>query len=479
MQNENIKGSERLPEIIQGGMGVGVSSWRLAKTVSKLGQLGVVSGTAIDIVIARRLQIGDHGGHVQRAMSHFPWPDMSKRFLDDFFTKGGKSQEEPFKSFPMPVLQMKRSAVERLIVANFVEVFLAKEGHDGVVGINYLEKIQLPTLPSLFGAMLAGVDFILMGGGIPISIPGILDGLARLDPVKLKIDVEDNTQNYDYYSHFDPKEFCHGGLSELSRPRFLAIISSDILAKTLDRRAKGGVDGYIVEHYIAGGHNAPPRKIDRSNPEPPKEYSQKDLPDFSKIKAIGRPFWLAGGCASPEKIKDALELGAAGIQAGTVFAYSRESDMMPEIKQEVLQLCMDGKLKIITDFDASSTGYPFKVVDLENTVANMEKREKRKRVCDLGFLCHLYSKGETEVGYRCPAEPVNSYLKKGGSSDSTKGKICLCNGLIATIGLGQIRQYGTELPIITSGDDFSSVVNIVKKSSLDYSAKDVIDYLKS
>jgi len=479
MQNEKMQGSDKLPEIIQGGMGAGVSDWNLAKTVSKLGHLGVVSGTAIDTIIARRLQTGDHGGNIQRALKHFPWPDMAERFLDDFFIQGGKSPKEPFKLLPMTVLQMKRSAVERLIVANFVEVFLAKEGHDGLVGINYLEKIQLPTLPSLFGAMLANVDFVLMGGGIPISIPGILDGLSRLEAVEVKIDVENNSQNYNYHSYFDPKEFCYGELSELPRPRFLAIISSDILAKTLARRAKGSVDGYIVEHYTAGGHNAPPRKIDRSNPEPPQEYSEKDIPDFSKIKAIGRPFWMAGGCASPKKLRHALELGATGIQAGTVFAYSRESGMMPEIKQEVLKQCMDGRPKIVTDFKASSTGYPFKLVDLENTVANMEKREKRKRICDLGYLRHLYSKSESEVGYRCPAELVNSYLKKGGNIDLTQGKICLCNALIATIGLGQIRNDGVELPVVTSGDDFSSVANIIKKSSLNYGVKDVIDYLKS
>lgn len=38
----------QFPKIIQGGMGVGVSNWRLANAVSKLGQLGVVSGTALD-----------------------------------------------------------------------------------------------------------------------------------------------------------------------------------------------------------------------------------------------------------------------------------------------------------------------------------------------------------------------------------------------------------------------------------------------
>ena len=34
--------------IIQGGTGVGISDWRLARSVSCLGQLGVVSGTALD-----------------------------------------------------------------------------------------------------------------------------------------------------------------------------------------------------------------------------------------------------------------------------------------------------------------------------------------------------------------------------------------------------------------------------------------------
>ncbi|MGD8321328.1 MAG: hypothetical protein PVJ02_12765, partial [Gemmatimonadota bacterium] len=36
------------PVIIQGGMGVGISGWRLARAVSSRGQLGVVSGTALD-----------------------------------------------------------------------------------------------------------------------------------------------------------------------------------------------------------------------------------------------------------------------------------------------------------------------------------------------------------------------------------------------------------------------------------------------
>ncbi len=39
--------SKFLPLVIQGGMGVGVSNWRLARAVSSLGQLGVVSGAGV------------------------------------------------------------------------------------------------------------------------------------------------------------------------------------------------------------------------------------------------------------------------------------------------------------------------------------------------------------------------------------------------------------------------------------------------
>ena len=172
------------PAIIQGGMGAGVSNWRLAKVISMAGEVGVVSGTGIDSSFARRLQLGDPEGHLRRALSHFPAQDIVQRVLDKYFVSGGKLEEEPFKLIPMLSHRMGRASFELLIVSNFVEVFLAKEGHDGLVGINYLEKIQIPTLPSLLGAMLAGVTLVLMGAGLPRAIPGILDRLARWEPVE-------------------------------------------------------------------------------------------------------------------------------------------------------------------------------------------------------------------------------------------------------------------------------------------------------
>ena len=76
-------------------------------------------------------------------------------------------------------------------MANFVEVFLAGEGHDGLVGINFLEKIQMPNVVSIFGAMLAGVDYIIMGPKIPREIPGVIDALSRGDGAQLKLSVEE------------------------------------------------------------------------------------------------------------------------------------------------------------------------------------------------------------------------------------------------------------------------------------------------
>ena len=81
----------RVPVVIQGGMGVNVSSWQLARAVSRQGQLGVVSGTALDAVLARGLQDGDPGGHLRRALGAFPDQDMAQRALDRYFIEGGRA----------------------------------------------------------------------------------------------------------------------------------------------------------------------------------------------------------------------------------------------------------------------------------------------------------------------------------------------------------------------------------------------------
>src|SRR5580700_1282406 len=123
----------QFPKIIQGGMGVGVSNWRLAQTVSKLGQLGVVSGTALDSLFVRRLADGDQGGHMRRGLDAFPFPEMAKRIWQEYFVPGGKAAGAPYPATPMHQHPSCRKLVELCMVSNFVEVFLAKEGHKNPV----------------------------------------------------------------------------------------------------------------------------------------------------------------------------------------------------------------------------------------------------------------------------------------------------------------------------------------------------------
>lgn len=467
------------PLLIQGGMGVGVSNWRLAKAVSQEGQLGVVSGSLIDNVFVRRLQDGDPGGHMTRACRNFPNQALAERVWKSYFIAGGKQKDAPYKSVPMVKITPSTDTVELLILANFAEVYLAKEGHDGLVGINFLEKIQLPTLPSLYGAMLADVDYVLMGAGIPKAIPGILDALSRLEEVSLKLYVEENAETkVDTFLTFDPKA-VFAPVTALKRPKFLAIVSSHTLATNLARKSSGKVDGFVVENHTAGGHNAPPRGGIQLNEEGEPIYSARDAADFGEMRKLGLPFWLAGGMFnSPESLEAALATGAAGVQIGTPFAFCEESGITEEIKANVLKHVNESKLKVFTDPVASTSGYPFKVVCLENTLSEKEVYEGRERVCDLGYLRTPYRKEDGTVGLRCPGEPLAVFEQKGGDMNTTANRKCLCNGLLATVGQAQLRHGDyLEPAIVTAGDHILELDRFINGDMLTYSAKSVINYV--
>lgn len=466
------------PLIIQGGMGAGVSNWRLARAVSEAGQLGVVSGTALASILVRRLQCGDPDGQMRHALNHFPIPGIAERVLAAHFVPGGKPGDAPFKLTPMPSIHPPPAMDELTVAANFVEVFLAKEGHPGLVGINFLEKIQFPNLPSLYGAMLAAVDYVLMGAGIPRSIPGVLDRLAAGLPVELKIDVEGANPGEEFISTFDPAGFAGGNLPPVKRPRFLAIVASATLALTLARKSNGRVDGFVVEGETAGGHNAPPRGPLQLSEAGEPVYGPRDVPDLEKIRALGLPFWLAGSYGQPGGIDAARKLGADGIQVGTAFAFCAESGIAPEFKHAVLTQSREGRARVFTDPVASPTGFPFKVVQIPGTLSEAQLYGTRNRICDLGYLRHAYRKDDGTVGYRCPAEPVEDYLRKGGALAETQGRKCVCNGLLATIGIGQIRAGAEpELAILTAGNDATQVARFLKPGATSYSALDVIEIL--
>jgi nitronate monooxygenase len=463
------------PTIIQGGMGAGISHWILARAVSRLGQLGVVSGTALDQIFVRRLQDGDPGGHMRSGLDRFPFRKMAERIWETYYIPGGKAENQSYKSLPKLSKDSPRELIELFIVANFVEVSLAREGHDNPVGINYLEKVQIPHLPSLYGAMLAGVEYVLMGAGIPLKVPGVLDRLANHEPASYTLQVTGAQDGDDTTITFVPRDFTEGVLPPLLRPKFLPIVASSTLAVTLLKKANGRIDGFVVEGPTAGGHNAPPRGKLQLNEAGEPIYGERDKVDLEKMRELGLPFWLAGGYGTAEKLREALAAGATGVQVGTAFAFCTESGLREDYKQAVLKKAISGEAKVFTDPLASPTGYPFKTAQLEGTVSEAEVYLTRPRICDLGYLREAYRMAEGTIDYRCAGEPVTVYLSKGGKVENTVGRKCLCNALVANIGHPQVRggKY-VERGLVTCGDDLSEIPSFLPPNMPVYNAGNVI-----
>jgi NAD(P)H-dependent flavin oxidoreductase YrpB (nitropropane dioxygenase family) len=320
-----------------------------------------------------------------------------------------------------------------------------------------------------------------MGAGIPRSIPGVLDALARGEPVRLKIDIAGPLLGEEFFSEFDPRKFCAGSvpvLSSLTRPFFLGIVASATLAMTLAKKASGPMDGFVVEGPLAGGHNAPPRGVLQLSTSGEPVYGERDVVDLEKIRDLGLPFWLAGACGQAGKLHEALRLGASGIQVGTAFAFCAESGIQPALKQRAIALSRAGRASVFTDPVASPTGFPFKVLQMSGTLSGAAEYSARERICDLGFLRQVYRRPDGTVGYRCAAEPVSDYLRKGGTLAETEGRKCLCNGLAANVGLGQQRPDGTEeLALLTAGDEVANIAQFLPPGGDSYTAADVLQRL--
>jgi NAD(P)H-dependent flavin oxidoreductase YrpB (nitropropane dioxygenase family) len=141
-------------------------------------------------------------------------------------------------------------------------------------------------------------------------------------------------------------------------------------------------------------------------------------------------------------------------------------------------LCALGRdeVEVFTDPFASPTGYPFKVVHMKHDPDDA-RRDARERVCDLGYLRVPYQTPQGTIGYRCAAEPVDQYVAKGGNAADTEGRRCLCNGLLANLGLGQRREGGlVEPPLLTSGSDLDDLRSLLDGRTR-YTAAEVVSWV--
>ncbi len=472
------KAARTFPQIIQGGMGIGVSNWRLARRVAEMGELGVVSGTAIDSVVVRELQQGDPFGRL-RVLADYPDQDTVAYLRRAFYVEGGIAEGRPYKLLPIHRFNPTVRSQCILAASTFSEVRLAQEGHNGVVGINLMAKLKRSTLACMYGAMLAGVDAILMGAGIPIEEGELLPRLAAGEKVRLRIDA-DTTDAPDpsacFYYELDPADLVPT-VEPLPRPAFFPIIALDVLAGILFKKLPAGsIAGFIVEGATAGGHNAPPRNKAYDEQENPV-YDARDLPNFAKIAALGLPFYLAGGFGTPAGLKQALALGAAGIQVGSIFSLAEEAGYPAKDRERIVAGIHRGEVHVRTDGRISGTGFPFKALEMAGTLGEPQKLAERTRICDLGYLQTAYVDEKGRVQGRCPAEPVATYVEKGGKVEDTVRRACLCNGLMANIGLAQEQKWGTEEQLFTAGDEIMRLP-LGSADHPTFTAEDVIHYLR-
>lgn len=462
-----------LPDVIQGGMGVNISTPFLARICSlQKTVLGTVSCVAAEHVMTQILKAGDPGGHFRRALAQFPFPEVAEDIIKRYFVKDGVLKDQKFLPAGALSLRSSPNLIKLMVAASFAFIWLAKEGHSEPISVNYLEKIQMSHIYHLTGAMLAGVDFVTMGAGMTLQIPGVLDAIASGGNPSYRVQVEGSKDGTETIS-FNPSEFFGQKLPEMKRPGFLPIISSNVLGKIMTRKlSPGSIQGFVVELPTAGGHNAPPRTKGIFDDKGQPIYGDDDIVDFKKLQDLGIPFWIGGGFASPEGLAQAQSLGAVGIQAGSIFALCEDSGMDPEFRAEIRRKGWNRELVVRTDPKVSPTGFPFKLVQLAGTLSEPEVYKDRERVCNICLLRtpHIYN---DKIVYRCSSEPIANYLSKGGKIEDTVGAGCPCNFLLSAAGLGNPN----EPPGFTLGDDYSFLQHLMTNENSSYSAEQAVRYL--
>jgi len=184
------------------------------------------------------------------------------------------------------------------------EIRKAKDNSDGgLLGVNIM--VALTNYADMVRTSIEeGIDFIFSGAGLPLKLPAYL------------------------------KEFSD------VKTRLVPIVSSArafrIICKNWMKNFDYVPDAVVVEGPMAGGHlgysyddleqdKVSIKEIFKGVLEAAKEFSEK------LSKAI--PVIVGGGIFSADDVAEFIEMGASGVQLGTRFVATYESDASDEVKQ--------------------------------------------------------------------------------------------------------------------------------------------------
>ncbi len=322
-----IRNSKMKVPVIQGGMGIGLSSYSLAGAVAREGGMGVLSSAGLDRIISNR-----HG----RKFNH------------------------------------RQAAAQDVVDAK-------KIANGGIIGMNIMVAVINSYEDSVLGSMDGGVDAIISGAGLPMSLPEIVKLHPRADEVAL-----------------------------------IPIVSSGRAAEVIFKRwSRSGrlPDALVVEGPLAGGHIAWRELEQATDPANHLENLLKEVLDVCKTWNLDIPVVAAGGVYTHEDILHFLSLGCRGVQMGTRFLATHESGANSDYKKLLVD-CVESDIEL-SHKPGSPCGMLFRV--LKQSPFYLEAQEfARAPKCNKGYLLN---KGN------CAAKLENDKA------------FCICNGLLASINL--------------------------------------------
>lgn len=225
----------------------------------------------------------------------------------------------------------------------------------GLVAINVMRAVS-EYAASVKRALESGVEAVVVGAGLPLDLPD----LAQDHPRALLVPI-------------------------LSDARGVQLI-----VRKWERK-KRIPDAIVIEHpRLAGGHLGAAKVADVQDPRFDFENVLPQTREFLRSAGLERevPLIAAGGVRTHEDIARLQRLGAAGVQLGTPFAVTEESDAAPEFKR-VLAEARDEDLVEFTSvagLPARAVGTPWlrtylKIEDRLQKVAHVRTR------CTKAFDC--------------------------------------------------------------------------------------------
>jgi NAD(P)H-dependent flavin oxidoreductase YrpB (nitropropane dioxygenase family) len=281
------------------------------------------------------------------------------------------------------------------------EIRKAKEKSRGVIGINIM--VALTNYADMVKTSIAEkVDVIFAGAGLPFDLPSYL--------------------------------------TSRSKTKLVPIVSSSRAAKIICDKWKANYnylpDAIVVEGPKAGGHLG--FKVEQLEDE--RFSLDQILPEVLNIVAQYKdekniPVIVGGGISTGDEMRRFIEMGASGVQMGTIFVTTDECDASTEFKN-VFVNAKQGDIRIIQ----SPVGMPGRAID--------------------GEFIHSVEKG-FEVPKSCPFHCIKT-------CDYSKSPYCIIQALYQAAKGNMSRGYAFTGINVHLSQKISSVKEVVARLKAEF-----------